>query len=236
MINFEPYSSKVNTSQNELPTTKIDNLEIGKMDITEIIIIFFILALWFLMVRKFIKKFETIRTTHYREIPYSYHQKNLSDQNRIKIIKQEQESMIHISPLKISRKSIGPLIVEKNENELSFDNNDVILTRNNSFSLDNINKLSVQNLSSIIKYNSSPRIVRQIAYNDEYIDRLSIGTDGTKHGSMNNLIDPLKIPSIVRRSLLDLHRGIEKQTNYRQKMKQNDRTKSDHLLKTESPV
>lgn len=231
MVNFIPYSDKVNTTENELPTSSaIDNFDLGKIDLAEIIIIVIILALWFLMIRKFIKKFDTIRTIHYREIPYSYHQKNLSEQNRNKVTKQEQETMIHISPLKEYRKSLGPLIIEK-------DDNDINLNGNNSFSLDYLNRRSVLNSPSLINYKSSPRIFRQIAYNDEYVDRSSIGTDGTtRHGSMNNLIDPLLIPSIVRRSLLDLHKCIENQTNYAQKPKLDEKTKSNCLLNKESPV
>ncbi len=103
---------------------EVEKDTIYKMEIPEIIIIILIIFLWFLSIRKFTKQFERIRTTHYREIPYSYQSKTFNE-NKITIVKRETDSVIYAAQPKLTRSKSFPSdqINNSNSNNSGFKNN-----------------------------------------------------------------------------------------------------------------
>lgn len=203
----------------------IDKSNSFKMELPEILIIAFIIFLWLLTIRKFIKQFERIRTTHYREIPYSYRTKKMND-NKIIIAKHETDSIIHAIPFKTTRsKSLpsdqykdknkaNPSSVnsspEKNRDEICGNNfqrksisSHQLFNTNDSIGMKNSDSLS----PIIIKFDSSPKKIGSMkfstnAFNDNYSKPSFVYVKN----ETRDLINPFLIPPIVRRSLLDLHR------------------------------
>ena len=217
------------------------------MEIPEIIIIALIIILWLLSIKKFIKQFERIRTTHYREIPYSYYSKKIND-NKITIVKRETDSIIHIAPQKISRSRSLPSnqFQNKSISEKNFDinnkntNNSPSTTHiqnssNQIYNSFNLKRKSISN-NELCKQSSISSPFKSLILNKKNADSLSPiifefdaspkkivqSKDSNLHENPTrflfspnkNLINPLLIPPIVRRSLLDLHRKSAEHLNY----------------------
>lgn len=60
----------------------------------EICVIFFILVLWMLSLRKFFKHFEKIRNIHYREIPFKYKLKDPQNLSKIRVCRYPSQGVI----------------------------------------------------------------------------------------------------------------------------------------------
>jgi hypothetical protein len=65
------------------------------MKLPEIVIIVLILICWILSLRKFVKNFDKIRTTHYREIPYKYKIKDPQNINQVRAVDQQIEAVVY---------------------------------------------------------------------------------------------------------------------------------------------
>ena len=198
------------------------------MEIPEILIIGVIIFLWLLSIKKFTKQFERIRTTHYREIPYSYHAKKIND--KITIVKHETDSIIHAASYKTSRSKSLPSdqykIIDDNEtkNTASNSENSSPQYRKKDDKLQ-INKIKLQrkSISNQQLFISNAQNSPLKSKNSDSLSPIIIEFDASpkKLGSISafdtnskylysqqnrNLINPLLIPPVVRRSLLDLHR------------------------------
>jgi hypothetical protein len=172
------------------------------MEIPEILIIGVIILLWLLSIKKFTKQFERIRTTHYREIPYSYHATKIND-NKITIVQHETDSIIHAATYKTSRSKSLPSdqykIIDDNEtNKNKSSSNSENNSPQNKKNELKLKRISISNCA--LKSDSLSPIVVEFDASPKKLG--SICTFNIK----SNLINPLLIPPIVRRSLLDLHR------------------------------
>lgn len=132
------------------------------MEIPEIIIIAIILILWFLSIRKFTKQFERIRTTHYREIPYSYKSQKLVHDNKITIVKRETDSVIYAPSIKRMSRSKSYPSVHSNENVITN-----VKSENNINTINNERKASNKDeiMNEIRKRSRSERNVNNRYYN-----------------------------------------------------------------------
>lgn len=80
-----------------------------EMHTPELIVIILILCLWVLSLRKLVKHFDKLSSTQYREIPYKYQLKDPENIANIKIVNNQNESVIYSrDPIKSLRsKSIA---------------------------------------------------------------------------------------------------------------------------------
>ena len=80
-----------------------------EMRTPEIVVIILILCLWVLSLRKLVKHFDKLRSTQYREIPYKYRLKDPENIANIKIVNNQNESVLYTrDPVKSLRsKSIA---------------------------------------------------------------------------------------------------------------------------------
>lgn len=67
----------------------------SEMRTPEICVIILILCLWVLSLRKLVKHFDKLSSTHYREIPYKYRLKDPENIANIKIVNNQNESVIY---------------------------------------------------------------------------------------------------------------------------------------------
>lgn len=81
----------------------------NEMHVPELMVILLIIVLWILSLRKLVKHFDKLRSTQYREIPYKYRMKDPENLNHIKIVNNQNESVIYSrDPIKSLRsKSIA---------------------------------------------------------------------------------------------------------------------------------
>ena len=93
-----------------------------EMHTPEIIVVILILCLWVLSLRKLVKHFDKLRSTQYREIPYKYHLKDPENIGNVKIVNNQNESVIYSrDPVKSLRsKSIacGDFVTSNNRHSL----------------------------------------------------------------------------------------------------------------------
>lgn len=80
-----------------------------EMHTPEVVVIILILCLWVLSLRKLVKHFDKLRSTQYREIPYKYRLKDPENIANVKIVNNQNESVIYSrDPIKSLRsKSIA---------------------------------------------------------------------------------------------------------------------------------
>ena len=156
---------------------------------TEFIVILFILFIWILSLRKLIKNFEKLRTTHYREIPYKY---RIANQTNTKARAYEFQSDKTNSPNKTTFRQQN-IANETNKKVVNFSGiNDELQSK----SILEINKIDQKEI--------------------EYIDTKVIQVDENEneHGYLpklnkknSELINPaLLLSPLVRTSIIDLHR------------------------------
>lgn len=98
--------------QDEFRKTEFEN----EHGISEIVIIILIIFAWICSIIKFIKNFEMLSTTHYREIPYKMCQKDPANLGKIKICNDENECVIYASRDPVKSLSLTSLTASKNEN------------------------------------------------------------------------------------------------------------------------
>jgi len=66
-----------------------------EMHTPEVLVIILILCLWVLSLRKLVKHFDKLRSTQYREIPYKYQLKDPENIANVKIVNNQNESVIY---------------------------------------------------------------------------------------------------------------------------------------------
>ena len=177
------------------------------MRLPELIVIMIILALWALSLRKFVKNFDKIRTTHYREIPYKY--KDPQNINQIRVVKNQSESVIFPKdPLvKKSRSYLADL------NKISSYENESI----SSYQSKNLNFAEKKRNSESLASVNSKKYLYMKNQTDDRRESLTLEEKrryyfktkrkpSIKNRYKNsNLIDTSMLAPIIRRSLLDLH-------------------------------
>jgi hypothetical protein len=206
------------------------------MGTTEIVIIVIIVAIWGLSIRKFIKKFERIRTTHYREIPYNFRfqQSNL---NQLRIVK-EEEQIFPIEPIKVER---SRSIISRDVKPLSFDLAKAGVESKRSFNetfknhhknpCDRPNRPETNmrffDVDSHFKFDPMPSSTLLLDMDTNPV-RIKKSAQVKSNQDLNSAVqehlstelnDTSLIQAIVRRSLLDLHRksmiNISNQQSFR---------------------
>ena len=172
---------------------------------TEIIFIFLILLLWAFSLRKFLKNFDKLRITHYREITHKYQIHEPQNINQIRVCNKPTDSVIH-SRDPIKRLSLYPRSPEVDKKSLSvkdlkaYDLNEKLSHTTSVLSLDEgSSRYSSVEASPNLRHYQSIVDGRRLAYKVQKIDSLEPERNC-------NLLDPNVIPPLVRSSLLDLHR------------------------------
>lgn len=175
----------------------------------EIFVIIIVLTLWVLSLRKFVKNFEKLRTTHYREIPYKYRLKDPENINHVKIVNNQNESVIYSrDPIKSLRsKSLAF------EHDLSSPRCSLTLsdTKNNGNII--INESFLKPISAIRKeYSNSlnsinvKRIEQDQDFAYQNMNKNLLFSTPRYQNTDSNFLNPLyNLSPLIRQSLLDLH-------------------------------
>jgi len=165
-----------------------------------------------------IPEFERIRTTHYREMPYSY-RRVLQDTSKIRIVKRETDGVVYLPTLStLSRTRSYPSdIAETCETEKKKANLKVRNEVTNESSLNTTTKTELI-APFVTQLNASPnKNLRRLS--QSRLSELQFNAEFQNNKSLD-LINPMLIPPLVRRSLLDLHQksmdnlSIQKQCSF----------------------
>jgi len=194
------------------PKTKFENdspneFSNGNYSFFEIALIIVILLLWLFSLRKFLKKFEKLRFTHYREITQKYRLHEPQNLNQVRVCRKQTDSVIY-SRDPIKRLSIYPTAVDDDKQTLKTKlskakliSSDIRIYESNENdsisveSLNNFSKFSSLDAKPSTKHRTESKLKKNTSL-EPFVKR------------SNNFLDPnvIMIPSLVRSSLLDLHR------------------------------
>jgi hypothetical protein len=173
----------------------------------EIALIIVILLLWLFSLRKFLKKFEKLRFTHYREITQKYRLHEPQNLNQVRVCRKQTDSVIY-SRDPIKRLSIYPTAIDDEKQTLKTKlskakliSSDIRIYESNEN--DSISVESLNNFSKFSSLDAKPSTKRRT---ESKLKKNTSLEPFVKRS--NNFLDPnvIMIPSLVRSSLLDLHR------------------------------
>ena len=168
----------------------------------EIVLIFLILLLWLFSLRKFLKSFEKLRFTHYREITQKYRLYEPHNLNQVRVCRKQTDSVIY-SRDPIKRLSLYPTTADEEKSALK-----IKMTKckviNSNLKICEEDEVESGSLGSCSNSSvADPHSQRQ-AINENKIKKINSLEPLEKRSA--NFLDPNLVPSLVRSSLLDLHR------------------------------
>ena len=175
----------------------------------EIALIVVIILIWLYSLRKFLKKFEKLRFTHYskeKEISQKYRLHEPHNLNQVRVCRKPTDSVIY-SRDPIKRLSIYPTTQEEEKSTLKMKiskakliSSDIRIYESNE---DETN--SIESLTSVSKISSKDTKCNTKKSEGKLKKNTSLEPFVKRS---NNFLDPnlMMIPSLVRTSLLDLHR------------------------------
>ena len=221
-----------------------------ELRLIEILFIVFILFLWICSLRKFVKNFDKLRTTHYREIPYKYKLKDPQNINQVRVVHNQTESVIYsrdpikkLNPgslkseegllsSKRSSTSSKTITISPSKTKLIVESPDLTIQStenlNENFSCEKI-KFDIEDLSIGNRNSGHSRSYESL----KHLDSLDEREECSSLGSLSNMNKIRKQPKVSIEKNMDRfnnNESIKRRYAYQTQKNQSLSTKSNSLL------